>query len=151
MWARDGDYAYYDSKLLPKAPGLGSHDPLREVVDEAAKHKLPILAYCVVQQGGHFLKAHPEWEMRGADGAFDHHAMSDHRGLARARLALAADHRGLRGCAGTYDTASAAAGLPVGRVGCVVHQLAQGALSLLGNVSAKPTCSLAPTRPRARR
>ena len=68
MWVRDGDYAYYDSKLLPKAPGLGERDALRETMDEAEKHGLPIIAYCVVQQGGHFLKAHPEWEMRGADG-----------------------------------------------------------------------------------
>ncbi len=68
MWVRDGDYAYYESKLLPKAPGLGQRDPLREAVAEARKHRLPVIAYCVVQQGGHFLKAHPEWEMRGADG-----------------------------------------------------------------------------------
>ncbi len=68
LWVRDGDYAYYDSKLLPKAPGLGVRDPLREAMDEARPRKVPILAYCVVQQGGHFLKAHPEWEMRGADG-----------------------------------------------------------------------------------
>ena len=68
LWVRDGDYAYYDSKLLPKAPGLGTRDPLRDAVDEARRHKLPLLAYCVVQQGGHYLKAHPEWEMRGADG-----------------------------------------------------------------------------------
>ena len=68
LWVRDGDYAYYDSKLLPKAPGLGTRDPLREALDAARPHRLPIIAYCVVQQGGHFLKAHPEWEMRGADG-----------------------------------------------------------------------------------
>ncbi|MHC1769294.1 MAG: hypothetical protein AB9869_34275 [Verrucomicrobiia bacterium] len=68
LWVRDGDYAYYNSKLLPKAPGLGARDPLREALEEARPHKLPIIAYCVVQQGGHFLKAHPEWEMRGADG-----------------------------------------------------------------------------------
>lgn len=68
LWARDGDYAYYDSKLLLKAPGLGARDPLRDAVDEARKRRLPVIAYCVVQQGGHFLKAHPEWEMRGADG-----------------------------------------------------------------------------------
>jgi hypothetical protein len=68
LWVRDGDYAYYDSKLLPKAPGLGTRDPLREAMDEARRHHLPLIAYCVVQQGGHFLKAHPEWEMRGADG-----------------------------------------------------------------------------------
>ena len=64
IWARDGDYAYYDSKLLPKAPGLGNRDPLRETVEEAAKHNLPVIAYFVVQQGGHFLREHPEFEMR---------------------------------------------------------------------------------------
>ncbi|HEX73266.1 MAG TPA: hypothetical protein ENN65_08130, partial [Candidatus Hydrogenedentes bacterium] len=32
IWARDGDYAYYDSGLLPKAPGLGARDPLKEAV-----------------------------------------------------------------------------------------------------------------------
>ena len=68
IWARDGDYAYYNSKLLPKAPGLGKRDPLRETIDEARKHKLPIIAYCVVQQGGHFLVAHPEFEMRDSNG-----------------------------------------------------------------------------------
>ena len=68
IWARDGDYAYYDSKMLPKAPGLAARDPLREAVDEARQQKLTILAYCVVQQNGHFLDAHPEWEMHGADG-----------------------------------------------------------------------------------
>jgi hypothetical protein len=44
-------------------------DPLREALNEARPHNLPIISYCVVQQGGHFLKAHPEWEMRSADGA----------------------------------------------------------------------------------
>ncbi len=68
FWARDGDFAYYNSRLLPKAPGLGPRDPLREAMDAARPHRLPVIAYCVVQQGGHFLKAHPEWEMRGADG-----------------------------------------------------------------------------------
>lgn len=68
FWARDGDYAYYNSKFLPKAPGLGDRDPLREAVDEARKHKLPVIAYCVVQQDGHFLDAHPEWKMQDPDG-----------------------------------------------------------------------------------
>jgi hypothetical protein len=68
IWARDGDFAYYDSKLLPKAPGLGKRDPLRETLEEARKHKLPVIAYCVVQQGGHYLAAHPEWEMRDPQG-----------------------------------------------------------------------------------
>lgn len=68
IWARDGDYAYYDSKLLPKAPGLGSRDLLRETVAEAARHKLPVVVYCVVQQDGHYLREHPEFEMRDPAG-----------------------------------------------------------------------------------
>jgi len=68
IWARDGDYAYYDSKLLTKAPGLGPRDPLRETMEEAARHKLPVIAYCVVQQGGHYLCEHPEFEMRDLAG-----------------------------------------------------------------------------------
>ncbi len=68
LWARDGDYAYYNSKLLPKAPGLKDRDPLEDAVAEAHKHNMPLLAYCVVQQGGHYLAAHPEFEMRGIDG-----------------------------------------------------------------------------------
>ena len=68
LWVRDGDYAYYNSKLLPKAPGLGTRDPLREAMEEAQTHKLPLISYCVVQQAGHFLKAHPEFAMRDADG-----------------------------------------------------------------------------------
>jgi len=63
IWARDGDYAYYDSKLLPKAPGLGKRDALKETMEQAKKHDLPVIAYCVVQQGGHFLDKHPEYEM----------------------------------------------------------------------------------------
>jgi hypothetical protein len=54
------------SDLLPKAPGLKDRDPLREAVDEASKHDLPLIAYCVVQQNGHCLAEHPEWEMRDA-------------------------------------------------------------------------------------
>lgn len=68
IWARDGDYAYYDSALLPKAPGLDGRDPLRETVEEATRHKLPVIAYCVVQQGGHYLRQHPEFEVRDPAG-----------------------------------------------------------------------------------
>lgn len=68
IWARDGDYAYYDSKRLPKALGLGERDALRETIEEAHKHNLPVITYCVVQQGGHFLKEHPEYAMRDVHG-----------------------------------------------------------------------------------
>ena len=72
LWLRDGDYAYYNSKLLSKAPGLGDRDPLRDAMDEAKKHGLPMISYCVVQQGGIFLSEHPEWAMRGVDGGTCH-------------------------------------------------------------------------------
>jgi hypothetical protein len=68
LWARDHEWAYYDSKLMPKCPGLGARDPLREAVEAAKPHKLPLIAYCVVQAGGHALREHPEWAMVGADG-----------------------------------------------------------------------------------
>lgn len=68
LWARDGDYAYYNSKLLPKAPGLGGRDPLRDAVAEARRQRIPLIAYCVVQQGGHYLNAHPEFRMRDLAG-----------------------------------------------------------------------------------
>ncbi|MBN1818526.1 MAG: beta-galactosidase trimerization domain-containing protein [Sedimentisphaerales bacterium] len=68
LWARDGDFAYYNSKLLPKAPGLGERDPLGEAIKESKKHNLPIIAYCVVQQGGIYLDEHPEFEMRDPQG-----------------------------------------------------------------------------------
>jgi len=68
LWLRDGDYAYYNSMLLPKAPGLGDRDPLREAIEEANKYGLPLISYCVVQQAGNFLAEHPQWQMRGFDG-----------------------------------------------------------------------------------
>lgn len=68
LWLRDGDFAYYDSKLLPKAPGLGDSDPLREALREAEKHDLPIISYCVVQQGGIYLQENSQWRMRDAEG-----------------------------------------------------------------------------------
>ena len=68
LWLRDGDFAYYNSKFLPKAPGLGKRDPLREALDEARVHNLPIISYCVVQQGGIFLEGNPQWKMKDAAG-----------------------------------------------------------------------------------
>ena len=68
LWLRDGDFAYYNSTRLPKAPGLRERDPLREAIDEAAKHDLPIISYCVVQQGGLFLQENPQWKMRDVSG-----------------------------------------------------------------------------------
>ena len=68
IWTRDGDWAYYDSQIVRKCPGLGARDVLRETMEEASKHHLPIIAYCVVQQAGHFLADHPEFQMMDAGG-----------------------------------------------------------------------------------
>ncbi|HOK90612.1 MAG TPA: hypothetical protein PK379_11360, partial [Candidatus Hydrogenedentes bacterium] len=68
LWARDGEWAYYDSKLMPKCPGLGDRDPLREAADAAKSLRLPLIAYCVVQGGGWALREHPEWGMRDMEG-----------------------------------------------------------------------------------
>ncbi len=68
IWARDGEYAYYNSKVVQKAHGLRDRDPLRETMDEAARHKLPVIAYCVVQYGSRALRDHPEYRMVGPDG-----------------------------------------------------------------------------------
>ena len=68
VWARDPEFAYYDSHLCPKAPGLGSRDFLRECVEAARGSGLPIIAYCRVQHEGYCWRHHPEWRMVGCDG-----------------------------------------------------------------------------------
>lgn len=73
IWVRDGDFTFHDSRLVPKPAGLGSRDVLREAVDEARKHRLPIIAYCQIQYPGHELRQHPDWKMRQPDGkTIDH-------------------------------------------------------------------------------
>ncbi len=73
IWVRDGDFTFHDSRLVPRPEGLGNRDVLREAVDEARKHRLPLIAYCQIQYPAHELRRHPEWKMRQADGkAIDH-------------------------------------------------------------------------------
>ena len=72
LWLRDGDFAYYNSKLLPKAPGLNDRDPLQEALAEAARHDMPVISYCVVQQAGIFLQQNPQWRMRDSNGSEIH-------------------------------------------------------------------------------
>lgn len=68
IWGRDHEWAYYDSKLMPRAPGLGARDVIRESVEAAKPLGMPVIVYTVVQAGGWAIRQHPEWKMLGADG-----------------------------------------------------------------------------------
>src|SRR4051812_11627805 len=49
IWALDGEFAYYDSTIMRKAPGLRGRNVLREAVEAARPHGLPVIAYCQLQ------------------------------------------------------------------------------------------------------
>lgn len=68
IWGKDSEYAYYDSKVAPKCPGLGTRDVLREAVEAAKPHGLPVIVYCVVQGNGYPLREHPEFKMKDSEG-----------------------------------------------------------------------------------
>ncbi|MBI1387166.1 MAG: hypothetical protein GC154_01795 [bacterium] len=69
IWGKDSEYAYYNSNAAPQCPGLNGRDVIQETIDAAKPHNLPVIIYCVVQGNGYPLRDHPEYEMRGADGA----------------------------------------------------------------------------------
>lgn len=68
IWGRDHEWAYYNSKLMPKCPGMGDRDVIQEAVDAAKPLGMPVIVYTVVQAGGYAIREHPEWRMVGADG-----------------------------------------------------------------------------------
>jgi hypothetical protein len=68
IWGRDSEWTYYNSKIEPKAPGLGNRDVLRETVNEARKHNMPVIVYCVLQYPNQTLRKHPDWKARDHNG-----------------------------------------------------------------------------------
>lgn len=68
VFMKDMEFAYYNSKVARKCPNLGDRDLLREILDAARPHRLPIVAYCQVQYDDSSWRAHPEWRMKGWDG-----------------------------------------------------------------------------------
>jgi len=65
---KDMEFAYYNSRVAKKAPGLGKRDLLRESINEAKKHRMPVIAYCQIQYDSSSSRAHPEWRMKDAGG-----------------------------------------------------------------------------------
>lgn len=65
LFMKDMEFAYYDSKVARKCPNLGGRDILREALDAAKPHNLPIVAYCQVQYDDSSWRAHPDWRMKG--------------------------------------------------------------------------------------
>lgn len=68
IFMKDWNFAYYDSRIVRKCPSLGQRDLLREVLDEAGKYSLPIIAYVVIQGDTAAWLAHPEWRMEDWEG-----------------------------------------------------------------------------------
>lgn len=68
LWVRDGDFSFHESRWVPRPPGLGGRDVLKEAVEAGREERLPIIAYCQMQYPAHELREHPEWKVREADG-----------------------------------------------------------------------------------
>lgn len=64
-----GGAAYYQSRIAPRHPDLGDRDILAEVIDEAHKHNIKVVAYVNCLWGDKDLyEKHPDWAQRGVDG-----------------------------------------------------------------------------------
>jgi len=70
VFARDAwGRAYYDSRVARKHPKLGARDFLRELVEEAGKHGIRVIAMIGHTANPELYKRHPEWAQRKADGS----------------------------------------------------------------------------------
>lgn len=68
IFLKDQKFAYYNSQVAPKCPNLGGRNLLRECLDAARPHKLPIIAYCEIQYDTVAWAAHPDWRMKDEKG-----------------------------------------------------------------------------------
>jgi hypothetical protein len=68
IWGKDSEFAYYNSKVAPRCPGLKGRDVIHEAVAAAGPHKMPVIVYCVVQGNGYPLRQHPEYKMVDSAG-----------------------------------------------------------------------------------
>ncbi len=68
LFMKDMNFAYYDSRVCASVRTWGLRDLLRECIDEAQKHKMPVVAYCQIQYDTSSWRAHPEWRMKDPEG-----------------------------------------------------------------------------------
>jgi hypothetical protein len=68
VFMKDQNFAYYNSKVARKCPNLGTRDLLRECLDAAASHGIPLIAYCQIQYDTAAWMAHPDWRMKDQEG-----------------------------------------------------------------------------------
>jgi len=59
--------AYYPSKIVPPAPGLGKRDLLQEMLGECRKHHITLVVYVNCHFDLESYKKHPEWVARVND------------------------------------------------------------------------------------
>ncbi|HQH51868.1 MAG TPA: hypothetical protein PKY01_05545 [Candidatus Hydrogenedentes bacterium] len=68
VFMKDMRFAYYNSRVAQKCPGLGERDLLAECIAEAGPHSMPVIAYCQVQYDDSSWEAHAEWRMKDPGG-----------------------------------------------------------------------------------
>lgn len=68
VFMKDQNFAYYNSRIVPRCPGLEGRDLLEEITSEARSSGIPIVAYQQVQYDTGAWRKHPEWRMKDNDG-----------------------------------------------------------------------------------
>ncbi|MEZ0345258.1 MAG: alpha-amylase family protein [Infirmifilum sp.] len=69
VFARDAwGRAFYDSNIAPKIPKLGGRDLVKEVVEEAKKRNIDVVAMIGHTTNPYLYNRHPEWAQRDREG-----------------------------------------------------------------------------------